>query len=101
MLGDLTGRLCRNRDGNVAMIFALSIIPIIFFAGLGLDFAAATQKRVKLNAAADAAALAAVAPGMMNQPDASSPLKPPPCRNSTSTYRSLSLPSLTPASLGT
>ena len=71
MLGDLTGRLCRNRDGNVAMIFALSIIPIIFFAGLGLDFAAATQKRVKLNAAADAAALAAVAPGMMNQPDAS------------------------------
>ena len=71
MLGDLTGRLCRNRDGNVAMIFALSIIPIIFFAGMGLDFAAATQKRVKLNAAADAAALAAVAPGMMNQSDAS------------------------------
>ena len=66
MLGDLTGRLCRNHDGNVAMIFALSIIPIIFFAGMGLDFAAATQKRVKLNAAADAAALAAVAPGMMN-----------------------------------
>ena len=71
MLADLTGRLCRNRDGNVAMIFALSIIPIIFFAGMGLDFAAATQKRVKLNAAADAAALAAVAPGMMNQSDAS------------------------------
>jgi Flp pilus assembly protein TadG len=71
MLGDLTSRLCRNRDGNVAMIFALSIIPIIFFAGMGLDFAAATQKRVKLNAAADAAALAAVAPGMMNQSDAS------------------------------
>ena len=53
------------------MIFALSIIPIIFFAGMGLDFAAATQKRVKLNAAADAAALAAVAPGMMSQSDAS------------------------------
>jgi Flp pilus assembly protein TadG len=71
MLGDLTGRFCRSRDGTVAIIFALSIIPIIFFAGMGLDFAAATQKRVKLNAAADAAALAAVAPGMMNQPDAS------------------------------
>jgi Flp pilus assembly protein TadG len=71
MLGDLTGRLCRKRDGNVALTFALSIIPIIFFAGMGLDFAAATQKRVKLNAAADAAALAAVAPGMMNQSDAS------------------------------
>ena len=71
MLAYLSGRLCRNRDGNVAMIFALSIIPIIFFVGMGLDFAAATQKRVKLNAAADAAALAAVAPGMMNQSDAS------------------------------
>ena len=46
-------RFSRDRLGNVAMIFALSIIPIIFFAGMGLDFAAATQKRVKLNAAAD------------------------------------------------
>ena len=64
-------RFSRDRRGNVAMIFALSIIPIIFFAGMGLDFAAATQKRVKLNAAADAAALAAVAPGMMSQSDAS------------------------------
>jgi Flp pilus assembly protein TadG len=64
-------RFSRDRRGNVAMIFALSIIPIMFFAGMGLDFAAATQKRVKLNAAADSAALAAVAPGMMSQPDAS------------------------------
>jgi Flp pilus assembly protein TadG len=61
----------RDRRANVAMIFALSIIPIMFLAGMGLDFATATQKRVKLNAAADAAALAAVAPGMMNQSDAS------------------------------
>ncbi|MGD0149785.1 MAG: pilus assembly protein TadG-related protein [Xanthobacteraceae bacterium] len=64
-------RFPRDRRGNVAMIFALSIIPIMFFAGMGLDFAAATQKRVKLNAAADSAALAAVAPGMMSQSDAS------------------------------
>ncbi len=64
-------RFSRDRRGNVAMIFALSIIPIIFFAGMGLDFASATQKRVKLNAAADSAALAAVAPGMMSQSDAS------------------------------
>jgi Flp pilus assembly protein TadG len=63
-------RFSRDRRGNVAMTFALSIIPIIFLAGMGLDFATATQKRVKLNAAADAAALAAVAPSMMNQSDA-------------------------------
>jgi Flp pilus assembly protein TadG len=71
MLGVWMRRFSGDRRGNIAMIFALSIIPIIFFAGMGLDFAAATQKRVKLNAAADAAALAAVAPGMMNQSDAS------------------------------
>lgn len=70
MLRDFMSRFCRDRKGNVAMIFALSIIPVIFLAGMGLDFAAATQKRVKLNAAADAGALAAVAPGMMNQVDA-------------------------------
>jgi Flp pilus assembly protein TadG len=69
MLRVLLHRFARDRDGNVAMIFALSIIPIIFLAGMGLDFATATQKRVKLNAAADAAALAAVAPNMMNQTD--------------------------------
>jgi Flp pilus assembly protein TadG len=63
-------RFARERRGNVAMIFALSIIPIIFLAGMGLDFATATQKRVKLNAAADAAALAAVSPTMMSQSDA-------------------------------
>jgi Flp pilus assembly protein TadG len=57
MLRNSMRQFSRDRRGNVAMIFALSIIPIIFFAGMGLDFAAATQKRVKLNAAADAAAL--------------------------------------------
>jgi Flp pilus assembly protein TadG len=60
-------RLVRDRRGNVAIIFALSIIPCIFLTGMGLDFSAATQKRVILNAAADAAALAAVTPAMMAQ----------------------------------
>ena len=63
-------RLTRDRNGNVAMIFALSVIPIFFLSGMALDFANATQKRVQLNAAADAAALAAVTPTMMGQPDA-------------------------------
>ncbi|HTC04086.1 MAG TPA: pilus assembly protein TadG-related protein [Xanthobacteraceae bacterium] len=60
-------RFSRDRQGNVALIFALSMIPCVFLVGMGLDFTAATQKRVQLNAAADAAALAAVTPGMMTQ----------------------------------
>ena len=62
MLGISMRRFSRDREGNVAMIFALSLIPCVFLAGMALDFAAATQKRTLLNAAADAAALAAVTP---------------------------------------
>jgi Flp pilus assembly protein TadG len=60
-------RFSRDRRGNVALIFALSMIPCVFLVGMGLDFTSATQKRVQLNAAADAAALAAVTPTMMTQ----------------------------------
>ena len=60
-------RFIRDRKGNVATIFALSVIPCVFLTGMGLDFAGATQKRVILNAAADAAALAAVTPTAMGQ----------------------------------
>jgi Flp pilus assembly protein TadG len=60
-------RFVRDRRGNVAIIFALSLIPCIFLAGMALDFTVATQRRVLLNAAADAAVLAAVTPAMMQQ----------------------------------
>jgi Flp pilus assembly protein TadG len=60
-------RFSRDRRGNVAIIFALSMIPCVFLVGMGLDFTTAAQKRVQLNAAADAAALAAVTPSMMTQ----------------------------------
>jgi Flp pilus assembly protein TadG len=49
------------------VIFALSIIPVVFLTGMAMDFAAATQKRARLNAAADAAALAAVTPAMLSK----------------------------------
>jgi Flp pilus assembly protein TadG len=67
MLRDSMRRFSRDRRGNVAIIFALSMIPCIFLVGMALDFTSATQKRVQLNAAADAAALAAVTPSMMTQ----------------------------------
>lgn len=60
-------RFFRDREGNVAIIFALSLIPCIFLAGMALDFTVATQRRLVLNSAADAGALAAVTPAMMLQ----------------------------------
>jgi len=67
MLADFVRRFSCDRKGNVAITFALSLIPAIFLIGMGLDFSSAIQKRSKLNAAADAAALAAVTPAMMTQ----------------------------------
>jgi Flp pilus assembly protein TadG len=67
MFADFLVRFYRDRRGNVAIIFALSLLPAVFLIGMALDFSAAIQKRTKLNAAADAAALAAVTPTMMAQ----------------------------------
>src|SRR6202050_5090374 len=67
MLRVYVRRFIRDRRGGTAMIFGLSIIPIVFMTGMALDFTSAAQKRTRLNAAADAAALAAVTPAMMIQ----------------------------------
>jgi Flp pilus assembly protein TadG len=67
MFRDPVRQLFRHRKGNVAVIFALSMIPVVFLSGMSLDYAAATQKQQRLNAAADAAALAAVSPALMTQ----------------------------------
>lgn len=53
--------LPRAREGNVAMIFGLSLIPIIGLIGLGVDYGVAMTNKTKLDGAADAAAIAAVA----------------------------------------
>ena len=51
-------RFARARRGNVAMIFALSLIPITVAAGTGLDLARALVVRARLAEALDAAGLA-------------------------------------------
>lgn len=52
--------LPRARRGNVSMMFGLGAIPLIGLIGLGVDYGTAITAKTKLNAAADAAALAAV-----------------------------------------
>ncbi|HEY1629795.1 MAG TPA: pilus assembly protein [Rhizomicrobium sp.] len=51
-------RFLRNKRGNVAMIYALSLIPITVAAGAGLDLGRAMVVRARLAEALDAAGLA-------------------------------------------
>lgn len=60
----------RRTDGAVAVIFALLALPILFLIGIGVDYTFAAYREEKLNAIADAAALAAVTPMLMSQSDA-------------------------------
>ena len=68
MRGEFMRRFVGDRRASTAIIFALSLIPIIFLVGMGIDFSAAAEKRLQLNAAADAAALSAVTPTAMGDP---------------------------------
>ena len=49
------------------MIMAFSLIPLTFVTGFGIDYSRAMSLQTHLNAAADAAALAAVGPSMILQ----------------------------------
>jgi Flp pilus assembly protein TadG len=56
----LVTRFRQDERGAVMVIFILLFIPIILFAGSVVDYARAAMDRTKLDAAADAAALATV-----------------------------------------
>ena len=58
-----------SRRGNVLMIFAFAMIPMVFATGMGVDYTRAARLQTKLNAIADAAALAAVTQPMMLNTD--------------------------------
>jgi hypothetical protein len=49
-----------DESGSIAVIFAVSLIPLLGFSGAAVDYVRATQSRSKMQAAADGAALAAV-----------------------------------------
>ena len=64
---DAIKRFGSERGGNVALLFGLALVPLTFLVGMALDFSNAMQKKALLDAAADAAALAAVTPAMLTQ----------------------------------
>ena len=53
-------RLRRDRRGNVMLLFGLALIPLVFATGMGIDYGKAMRLQTQMEAAADAAALAAV-----------------------------------------
>jgi Flp pilus assembly protein TadG len=50
----------RDQRGNIAVIFALSLIPVLSCIGCAIDYSRATQLRSKLQAAIDAASVGSV-----------------------------------------
>ena len=54
-------RFAGEKSGNIATIFALSLIPILGFAGMAVDYTRGYQINASINNIADAAALSAVA----------------------------------------
>jgi Flp pilus assembly protein TadG len=70
MIFRLPRQFRRDHRGNVAMMYALALPILMFGTGLAIDFTHAAQVRTELNAAADAAVLAALTPSMMQQSNA-------------------------------
>src|SRR3546814_14256141 len=60
---------CLRHDGrgNVFIIVAFAMVPMVFATGMGIDYSRAAKLRTKLNALADAAALSAVTRPMMDK----------------------------------
>lgn len=56
----LLSRFRNSPGGNVAVIFAIAIIPILTAIGCAVDYSLATRMKAKLQSAADAASVAAI-----------------------------------------
>jgi Flp pilus assembly protein TadG len=70
MSRSVPGRRFRDAAGNVTTMYALLAPILVFATGAAIDYGRAAQMHSKLNAAADAAALAALTPNMLQQTSA-------------------------------
>ena len=50
-------RFHRNQDGNIAVLFAIAILPVLAFVGAAADYSRASAARTSMQAALDSAAL--------------------------------------------
>ena len=58
---DLSRRFRRDRSGNIAVLFALTLVPVMSAVGCAVDYTRATQIKSKLQSAIDAASVGSVA----------------------------------------
>ena len=56
----LLSRFRRDQSANIAMIFALTLVPLISAIGCAVDYSLAARMKAKLQSAADGAAVAAI-----------------------------------------
>jgi Flp pilus assembly protein TadG len=56
----LISRFRRDKKANIAVIFAIAILPVLSFVGAAVDYSLATRMKAKLQSAADAASVAAI-----------------------------------------
>jgi Flp pilus assembly protein TadG len=68
-LSGFIARLKVDQRGGVLMLMGFAVIPLTFVVGFGVDYSRAMSLQTHLNAAADAAALAAVAPALILRSD--------------------------------
>jgi Flp pilus assembly protein TadG len=59
-LQQYVSRFCRDRRGNVAIIFTVAAIPLISAIGCAVDYSLANRMKAKMQTAADAASIAAL-----------------------------------------
>jgi Flp pilus assembly protein TadG len=64
-IGSLVGRFGKCQQGATAIVLAITAVPLMLAAGMGLDYVRASNLKTRMQSALDAAALAAAAsPGM-------------------------------------
>ncbi len=54
------GRFRRDKSGNMAVLFAIALLPVLAAIGSAIDYSLATKMRAKLQSAADAASVASI-----------------------------------------
>jgi Flp pilus assembly protein TadG len=62
-------RFARDQDGNLAPIFALTLLPIVGLIGITVDYTQSAARKATLDSIADSASLAAVTPTMLASSD--------------------------------
>jgi Flp pilus assembly protein TadG len=54
---EAAGRFASDSQGNIAMIFAIALVPLISFVGAAIDYSRASNARTSMQAALDSTAL--------------------------------------------